>query len=207
MFYRSLTESPTRMRRVLPVLALAGVSFAIGAIVGGNASAPASHTLASKFVAAWARADYAAMYSEIDAASQRSTTPTAFASAYRQALTTATATRLQVVGKPSDQPEGIVAVPVRVHTGLFGTLALRFMLKIAAQKGGEGERIAWSRSMLFPGLLAEERVSRTTTLPRRATLLARDGTALAEGSTSGVLGEQTRSSPLGELAGAVIGTV
>jgi penicillin-binding protein A len=195
------------MRRVRPVLALAGVSFAIGAIVGANAAVPASHTLASKFVAAWARGDYAAMYAEIDASSQRSTSPTAFAGAYQQALITATATRMQVAGKPSDQPEGVVAVPVRVHTSLFGTLALRFMLKIAAQKGGEGERIAWSRSLLFPGLLADERLSRTTTLPRRAALLARDGTALAEGSTSGVIGEQTRSSPLGELASAVIGTV
>jgi cell division protein FtsI/penicillin-binding protein 2 len=195
------------MRRGLPVLALAGVSFAVGAIVGAHASVPASHTLASRFVAAWARGDYGAMYSEIDAASQRGTTPTAFAGAYRRALNTATATQLQVVGKPRDQPEGVVAVPVRVHTSLFGTLALRFTLKIAAQKGGEGERVAWSSSLLFPGLLAEERLSRTTTLPRRATLLARDGTVLAQGSTSGVLGEQTRSSPLGELASAVIGAV
>jgi peptidoglycan glycosyltransferase len=195
------------MRRALPVLALAGVSFAIGAIVGANASAPASHTLASKFVAAWARGDYATMYSEIDGSSQRGMTPTAFASAYQQALITATATRVQVAGKPSDQPEGMVAVPVRVHTSLFGTLELRFMLKIAAQADGEGERVVWSRSLLFPGLRAEERLSRTTTLPRRATLLARDGTVLAEGSTSGVLGEQSRSSPLGELASAVIGAV
>jgi peptidoglycan glycosyltransferase len=195
------------LRRALPVLALAGVAFAIGAIVGGNASVPASHTLASKFVTAWARGDYATMYSEIDASSQRSTTPTAFAGAYQQALITATATRLQVAGKPTDLPEGVVAVPVRVHTSLFGTLALRFMLKIASPRGGEGERVAWSRSLLFPGLLAEERLSRTMTLPRRATLLARDGAVLAEGSTSGVLGEQTRSSPLGELASAVIGTV
>jgi cell division protein FtsI/penicillin-binding protein 2 len=195
------------MHRVLPVLALAGVAFLIGAIVGGNASTPASHTLASRFVAAWARGDYAAMYADIDASSQRSTSPTAFAADYQQALLTATATRVQVAGRPSDQPEGIVAVPVRVRTRLFGTLALRFTMKIEAQKGGEGERIAWSPSLLFPGLLADERLIRTTTLPRRATLLARDGTVLAEGSTSGVVGEQTRSSPLGELASSVIGNV
>jgi cell division protein FtsI/penicillin-binding protein 2 len=189
------------------MMALAGVSFVIGAIVGANGSVPASHTVASKFVAAWTRGDYATMYSEIDASSQRVTSPSAFAAAYQQALLTATATRMQVTGKPSDMPEGIVAVPVRVHTTLFGTLALRFMLKIAPQPGGEGQRVAWSHSLLFPGLLADERLTRTTTLPRRATLLARDGTVLAEGSTSGVVGEQTRSSPLGELASAVIGTV
>ncbi|TMK23546.1 MAG: hypothetical protein E6G62_12040 [Actinobacteria bacterium] len=195
------------MRRVLPMLALAGVSFATGAIVGAHASVPASHALASKFAAAWARRDYATMYSEIDAASQHSTTPTAFASAYRQALSMATATGLQVVGKPSDQPEGFVAVPVRVRTSLFGTLALRFTLKITTQKGGGDVRVAWSRSLLFPGLLAEERLVRRTTLPRRATLLARDGTVLAEGSTSGVVGEGTRGSPLGELVIGTVGTV
>jgi cell division protein FtsI/penicillin-binding protein 2 len=194
------------MRRALPVLALAGVSFVIGAIVGANSSAPASHTLASSFVRAWTRADYRAMYAEIDAASQSGMTPAAFASAYQQALLTATATRVQVAGKPRDEPGGVVAVPVRVRTSLFGTLTLSFVLKIGPA-GGEGERVSWSRSMLFPGLLAEERLRRTTTLPRRATLRARDGTVLAEGSTSGVAGEQTRSSPLGELASAVIGSV
>jgi cell division protein FtsI/penicillin-binding protein 2 len=194
------------MRRALPVLALAGVSFVIGAIVGANSSAPASHTLASSFVRAWTRGDYRAMYTDIDAASQSAMTPAAFASAYQQALLTATATGVQVAGKPRDEPGGVVAVPVRVRTSLFGTLTLSFVLKIGPA-GGEGERVSWSRSMLFPGLLAEERLRRTTTLPRRATLRARDGTVLAEGSTSGVAGEQTRSSPLGELASAVIGSV
>ncbi|HEV7585426.1 MAG TPA: penicillin-binding transpeptidase domain-containing protein [Solirubrobacteraceae bacterium] len=201
-----MTDITPRMRRALPVLALAGVAFVIGAIVGANSTAPASHGVAASFVTAWTRGDYRAMYSQIDAASQRGTTPAAFASAYQQALLTATATRMQIAGRPRDEPEGLVSVPVRVRTSLFGTLTLRFMLKIGAA-GGEGERVAWSRSLLFPGLLAEERLSRTTTLPRRATLLARDGTVLAEGSTSGVVGEQTRSSALGELASAVIGSV
>ncbi|HEX4187838.1 MAG TPA: penicillin-binding transpeptidase domain-containing protein [Solirubrobacteraceae bacterium] len=193
------------MRRALPVLALAGVSFVIGLIVGANSHTPASHTLASSYVTAWARGDYRAMYSDIDAASRRGMTPAAFASAYRQALLTATASGVRPAGKPHDEPGGIVAVPVRVHTSLFGTLALSFMLKIG--DSGEGERVSWSRSMLFPGLLAEERLRRTTTLPPRAALLARDGTVLAEGSTSGISGEQTRSSPLGELASPVIGSV
>ena len=52
------------------MLALAGVSFVIGAIVGANSSAPASHTLASSFVRAWTRGDYRAMYADIDAALQ-----------------------------------------------------------------------------------------------------------------------------------------
>jgi penicillin-binding protein A len=202
-----VTESPTRLRRALPMLALAGVSFALGAIIGSGHSVSASHKLASQFVAAWARSDYPAMYSYLDTSSQRAITPAAFASAYRQALTTATATSVHLAGKPSSRGEGIVAVPVLVDTNLFGTLRLSFMLKIVEEKGGTGDRVAWSRSMLFPGLLEGEQLTRATTLPRRATVLARDGSVLAEGSPRVLAGEQTRSSPLGEVASAVLGTV
>jgi penicillin-binding protein A len=67
-----------------------------------------------------------------------------------------------------------------------------------------GQQIAWSRSLTFPGLLSGETLSRRTTLPRRATLLARDGSVLAEGEATGA---GPRSSPLGEAAGAVVGEV
>jgi cell division protein FtsI/penicillin-binding protein 2 len=146
------------------------------------------------------------MYSQIDRSSQRATPPSAFAAAYQQALVTATATRMQVTGKASNEPEGIVKVPVVVHTRLFGTLALGFMLRVS-KGGSEGIRIAWSRAALFPGLQPGERLGRATALPRRATLLARDGSVLAEGSPTGALGEQARSSPLGETASSAIGKV
>ena len=47
---------------------------------------------------------------------------------------TATATRLQVAGAPRAAPEGMVAVPVRVRTRLFGTLRLSFVMKAAEAK-------------------------------------------------------------------------
>jgi penicillin-binding protein A len=72
------------------------------------------------------------------------------------------------------------------------------------QGSGSGTRIAWSRSLSFPGLRSGERLSRHTTLPRRATLLARDGTVLAEGAA---LEAGQRASPLGSVASAVVGTV
>jgi cell division protein FtsI/penicillin-binding protein 2 len=189
------------------MLALAAVSFAIGAIIGGAHSVSPSHKLASQFVAAWARRDYAAMYSDLDPPSQRAITPAAFAASYRQALTTATATSVRLVGKPSGRAEGVVALPVLVHTNLFGPLRLSFTLKIVHRSGGEGDRVAWARSMVFPGLLGGEQLTRATTLPRRAAVLALDGSVLADGSPDVPAGEQTRSSPLGEVASAVLGTV
>jgi hypothetical protein len=204
MFYRSLTEDHARrVRRARPVIAMAGVAFAIGAIVGANHTASPGHALAARFVAAWTKGEYAAMYSDIDAASERTTSVGEFADSYQQALTTATATRLKVTGKPRDVSGGLVAVPVQIHTRLFGTLSLSFRLKIL-DGGGESDRIAWSRSLAFPGLRQGELLSRRTTLPRRATLLARDGSVLAEGAATGA---GQRSSPLGEVASAVVGSV
>ena len=185
MFYRSLTENQTlRVRRARPVMALAAVAFAIGAIVGANSGPSAASTLAGSFVAAWAKGDYGAMYLDIDSSSKRSLSAEEFASAYAEAMRTATATRLKVAGKPRAEPGGLVAVPVRVRTRLFGTLALSVALRIASDPEG-GSAIAWSRSLTFPGMHSGETLSRRTALPPRATLLARDGSVLAEGAATG----------------------
>jgi hypothetical protein len=202
MFYRSLTENQNRrMRRARPVIALAGVAFVIGAIAGADHAPSYAHALAARFIAAWARSDYAGMYAEIDARSQRALTPSEFANVYQSALTTATATGMRVTGKPRNVRGG-VEVPVRVRTRLFGTLFSDFTLPL---RGSEhGVRIAWSRSLAFPGLRPGERLISHTTLPRRATLLARDGSVLAAGAA---FEAGQRSSPLGLLASAVIGAV
>ncbi len=144
------------------------------------------------------------MYGEIDAASQRQLSPSRFAAMYAETLKTATATRLKLHGH-TRREGALITVPVRVRTRLFGTLALTFALAVEDQ--GEGPRVRWSRLLLFPGLRTGESLSRRTTLPQRATLLARDGTVLAEGDSESSSGEATRSSPLGEAARAVIGRV
>jgi penicillin-binding protein A len=204
MFYRALTDEQTlRVRRARPVIALAAVAFAIGVIVGANSGASSADSLAGRFVAAWARSDYTAMYADVDPASRRSLNADEFASAYHEAMRTATATGLRATGKPRSAPGGLVSVPMVVHTRLFGTLALSVRLEVVSGAEG-GDAIAWSRSLTFPGLQPGETLSSRTTLPPRAKLLARDGSVLAEGEASQA---GTRSSPLGELAGAVVGEV
>jgi penicillin-binding protein A len=202
-----LTENlhQQRLRRARPVLALAAVAFATGAIVGSGQGASPAAKLADQFVSAWTRGDYRTMYGEIDAASQQRISPSQFAAAYEQATKTATATHLKSVGRARRGSGGRVTVPVRVRTRLFGTLSLDFALTV--EDVGEGLRVRWSRSLAFPGLRTGESLSRQMTLPRRATLLARDGTVLAEGASESTSGEATRSSPLGESARAVLGQV
>ena len=187
--------------RARPVIALAALAFVIGAIVGGNHSPDAAHALAARFVTAWTKGEYVAMYDDIDGLSKRETTPQKLADDCRHALRTATATRLQVTGKPRDASGGLVTVTVRVRTRLFGALRLAFALRIV---GGSGGGIAWSRSLEFPGLRPGEVLSRKMALPRRATLLARDGSILAEGAATEA---RQRDSPLGAVAGAALGEV
>ena len=211
MFYPSHSENPSqRLRRARPVIALATVAFAIGAIVGGNHMSSSAHQLAAQFVKAWTKGNYAAMYADIDESSQRSTSAAEFAHSYETASTTATATGRVVAGKPRSLPGGRVEVPVEVRTRVFGTLSLPFRLRIL-EGGGEGTRVAWSQSLVFPGLRTGEHLTRRTTLPRRATILARDGSVLAESPKTETAGAGTgsleRSSPLGEFATAVLGTV
>jgi penicillin-binding protein A len=197
------------MHRARPMLALAGVAFAVGAVVGAQHSGSPAGALAAGFAQAWVRGDYATMYSDVDLASRRHTSPSAFAHAYQHALRIATATRLQVAGAPRAAREGMVAVPVLVHTRLFGTLRLSFALK-TGEEGDSGTHIVWSHSLTFPGLNSGEHLTRKTALPRRATLVARDGTVLAE-SPGAALGGQSaegvRITPLGSFASAVLGTV
>jgi peptidoglycan glycosyltransferase len=186
------------------MIALAAVAFVVGAIVGAGHGSNAANALAARFVGAWSRGEYVAMYGDIDASSKRAISPQGLADACEHALRTATATRLWVTGGPRDDSSaGLVTVPVRVSTRLFGTLRLAFALKVA---GGSGESggIVWSRSLAFPGLRSGEVLTRKLTLPARATLLARDGSVLAEGAATEA---GQRDSPLGAAAGAALGEV
>lgn len=184
------------------MLALAAIAFAIGAVVGSGHGSPAERTLADEFAASWVEHDYRAMYGDIDRSARHAIQPSAFAALYEQALRTATATSLEVSGKAREAKGGVVSVPVTVHTRLFGTLRSDFTLRFRGN--GEFARIAWTRSLEFPGMRRGELLTRHTALPPRAALLTRDGSTLASGSATAA-GE--RASPLGAAASAVVGSV
>lgn len=197
------TRTHYRWRRMRPVLALGGVAFAVGAIVGAHSGSSSARELAESFAGAWARGDYAAMYGEIAPRDQRAISAGEFAAVYREASMLATASALRVTGRARGAA-GLEVVPVRVRTRLFGTLDGEWRLAVVSAPGEAGERVQWSRSLAFPGLRAGERLARRTNLPPRAPLLARDGSVLAEGAASDA---GQRSSPLGAAAGAVVGSV
>lgn len=179
---------------------IAIVAFAVGAIAG-TGGPPYTRTLASGFVASWTKADYSAMYADIDGAARRGTSAAAFASLYREAAELATVTG-STAGRPRELAGGEIVIPVRVMTRMFGTLQSSFTLAFTGS--GSSARIAWSRSLEFPGLPAGTLLKRRTFLPPRAALLTRTGSILASGEADAP-GE--RSSPLGAAASAIVGTV
>lgn len=155
---------------------------------------PAEEAAAQRFVAAWSQGDFAAMHAELTPDDQRAIPLREFTNRYRAAATTATATAFGH-GEVGGSEDGIVSVPMTVTTRVFGTL--RAPLRLTFSGEDDDRRVAWSPSMVFPGLAAGERLRRSTQMPRRADILARNGTPLARG--------QDRTSPIPDVADSIVG--
>lgn len=182
------------------MILLAIVAFAIGAVIASGGSSY-TRTLAVSFVENWSKANYSAMYADIDSAAQRQSSASQFTSLYREAAELATVLSSSP-GKARELTGGSFLVPVKISTRLFGTLRSSFTIDFTGS--GSSARIAWTRSLEFPGLAAGELLKRKTFLPTRAALLTRTGSILASGPAT-VAGE--RASPLGAAASAIVGTV
>ncbi len=131
------------------------------------------------------------MYSEISPAAQHRISAADFRADYERAMRTASATGLKVSGRARTLAGGAASVPVTVQSRLWGPLKLTLTLPTESVEGAR--RVAWrGLSLLFPGMAPGTTLSRSITLPRRATLLARDGTVLAESPAGGQAGASRR---------------
>lgn len=187
---KSLTESERRRRvltRAIPLVVIAVLAFAGGVAVAVGPDAPE----AQRFLAAWERGDYEAMHAELTAEARESYPLESFERAYVQAGETATITAVSA-GEVSESDDRALA-PVRFETYAFGALGGELALPIT------DDRIAWTPNLVYPGLAADERLSRLTRSPRRAPILAADGSPLSSGPAS------ARS--VGTAALAVVGEV
>ncbi|HEY7621520.1 MAG TPA: penicillin-binding transpeptidase domain-containing protein [Solirubrobacteraceae bacterium] len=186
---RQTAARRARLHRTSALLAICGLAFVIGAVVGARHT-PAGEAHAKRFAQAWARGDYAAMYSELTPGERDRISRLRFTGAYQSAMRTATATKV-VTGKPRKDGD-VYRVPVSIPTRAFGTVDGEVVLPTT------GEGVDWSRALVFPGLAAGERLRRVTQMPPRATLLARDRTVLATGD------DRASSSP---VATQVVGSL
>jgi cell division protein FtsI/penicillin-binding protein 2 len=138
------------------------------------------------------------MYAELNDESRRATSEADFARAYREAAEVATLRTLEH-DSPHDPADrdgtAIVAVPMVAGTVAFGSVEADLELPFA--EGG----VAWDPSLVFPGLEPGEHLENRVDLAPRAPILARDGTALAEGPA------EAREHPMGSAAIDVTGDV
>ncbi|HET7122222.1 MAG TPA: penicillin-binding transpeptidase domain-containing protein [Solirubrobacterales bacterium] len=193
------TESERRRRlvtRTLPLALAALVAFVIGAVSGkpGNPEQDA----ASRFVHAWAKKDYRAMYGELNEASRARVDRDEFAADYREAAEVATVRGLDPSSpRDSQAADGakVVPVPLEVTTVAYGRIDAEIDLPYA--EGG----IEWDPSLVFPGLRRGEHLEGQVDLAERAPILARDGTPLAKGPA------EEREHPLGTAAIDVTGEI
>jgi penicillin-binding protein A len=86
---------------------------------------------------------------------------------------------------------------MRVDTKVWGLLSETLVVPYTGS--GSAARVHFSDTVLFPGLRPGERLTRVISLPPRGTLLASDGTPLAEGPH--------RSSPIPDVADEIVGTL
>jgi penicillin-binding protein A len=187
-----------RRRRLLlhgvPALLVLALAAIVALVLIGGGPGRAERRVARQYATLWAQGDYVRMYALLDDAARTRVSEAAFADAYRGAAQTATI-RSIAVGAAHGRRRGEIPVTVTIGTRVFGTL--RDTLALPVSGSGDGLRIAWRPWATFPGLRPGERLTRTTVLPPRATLLARDGTVLAQGPG--------RSSNAPDVAAEIVG--
>jgi cell division protein FtsI/penicillin-binding protein 2 len=182
--------------RTLPLTLIALIAFIVGAIAGAPESP--DKDAAERFTGAWQRGEFAAMYRELNPASQRAIELNDFALAYRDAEMVATLRTFDPDSpKEPISRDGTTVVPVQVVTSTVAFGTTEGELDLPYEEGG----IAWDSSLVFPGLRPGEHLENQIELAPRAPILAADGTPLAEGPAA------ARAHPLGSSAIDVTGEV
>jgi cell division protein FtsI/penicillin-binding protein 2 len=181
---------------LIPVAVVAAAVAAGVVLVIRSSSGHPDRKLVTAFVRAWSNGDYRQMYSLLDPASQQALSEHAFAAAYRHDATVATLRSLIPARVENRRGQEIPVVMV-AQTRLFGRLREAVVVPLAGTSSNPTVRFV--PSLLFPGLRGRERLTRKLSLPPRASLLAADGTPLAQG--------HDRTSPIADVAGQIAGVL
>jgi peptidoglycan glycosyltransferase len=183
------------LTRAAPLGGLAVIAFAAGAVWSTEPGRAERH-LVTRYVNAWTQGDYGKMYSLLDVDSRRATSRAEFVAELKSDAATATLQSLTAIHVASRRGDAI-PVQMRVHTKLWGTL--QETLQVPLSGNGTGASVRLSGTLLFPGLRPGEQLTRQVTLPPRATLLASNGTPLAQGPD--------RASPIPDVAEQIVGAL
>jgi cell division protein FtsI/penicillin-binding protein 2 len=196
----SFPAEAERRRRLLtrtaPLALIALVAFVVG-VSKGSGGSPEKEA-AQRFVQAWAAKNFKTMYAELNEASRARVARREFEEAYRDAQEVATSRSLDAgsAGDAEDAAAGKV-VPVEVTVGTVAFGEVEGEVDVPYAESG----IEWAPNLVFPDLGKGEELAADVELAERAPILARDGTALAEGPA------EEREHPIGGAAIDVTGEV
>lgn len=168
----------THRRRLVSLSALVLVGCAIVLTVWMTTRGPDETAAVDRYAQSWRQGDYAAMYRQLSGAVRKRVDEGAFTAAFEEAASTATTLRL-VIGTPKRRGEHRWSLPVGVTTKAFGPIG--GYVDLTTVRDGDEFRVGWQPHQVFPRMRPGETLSRTTTMPPRGALLARDGTILAQG--------------------------
>jgi len=188
-----LPSTALRRKRLLPLAVAAIVAFGVGVFV---ASGSPDRDAVERFGTAWEEGDFAAMYAELTPSARSEYSAEAMEQTYADAAATATLDTVEAgeVRGPIDQDgETVVALPVEVSTGSFGTVEGEIAVPVV-----DGA-IDWQPHLVFPGLAEGDELKRNSKLPKRAPILAADRSPMAQGP----VGSRTTNGNGGILAGEV----
>src|SRR5688572_30276787 len=183
----------TRLRRRTAALAVLAVLALIAGLVVGSMAESEEERVAGDFARAWERGDHGAMWRLLTSEAQKDTTPQELSEAYREAMATATGTRVDTGSVKKE--DGGASFRAAVTTRIFGKIEGRVELPI---KDGA---VAWRPHHVLPGLTPGDTLTRSTTAPARAKILARDRTVIVEGPA------EARTSPLGAAGAQIAGSL
>jgi hypothetical protein len=145
-----------------------------GAVAGGELPAEGSpDETATKYLEAWARDDIAAMRSLVD------TPPADFEERHGRLVAGLRVTNARFkLGTVREQPDGSVTASFEATMSLTGMKPWRY--KSALKLVGKDDRwlVEWTPRTVHPDLVSGARLVRGTAWPKRAAILAADGSAL-----------------------------
>jgi cell division protein FtsI/penicillin-binding protein 2 len=182
-------------RRFAPIAATALLALVAGLVLGAR-HVPSQRKAVAAFAAGWQRADYAAMYATLSDDARRRTSLARLRRTYEEAADVLTLTRVRT-GRAREHGD-VVRVPVVLETRIFGRLE-GVLAVPTGDREQDGAGVDWRAELIYPGLQRGEELRRETTLPPRATIQARDGSAIARGPD--------RLSDLGQLASEIAGRI
>ncbi len=182
-------------RRFAPLAATALLALIAGIVVGARHEPSERRTVAA-FATAWARSDYGAMYALLSDDARRRTSRARLERTYRDAAATLTLTGVRAGAVRGGGDSATVAVAL--ETRVFGTLRGVLTVPMGKRKDTDAG-VDWTAELVYPGLRRGEKLRRETEMPPRATIEARDGTAIAKGPQ--------RVSALGPIASEIAGTI